>query len=167
EAKGVHPANILAITFTNKAAREMRERVDGLLGLGTSARMWVSTFHSMCVRILRRDIDRIGISKNFSILDTSDQLTVIKRVLKEANLDPKLYEPRTILGAISSAKNECMTVTDYKKAVEYSKDPREQKVGQLYQAYTKQLRKNESLDFDDLIMMKLELFKREPQVLEH
>ncbi|HEY4566525.1 DNA helicase PcrA [Planococcaceae bacterium Storch 2/2-2] len=167
EAKGVHPANILAITFTNKAAREMRERVDGLLGLGTSARMWVSTFHSMCVRILRRDIDRIGISKNFSILDTSDQLTVMKRVLKEANLDPKLYEPRTILGAISSAKNECMTVTDYKKAVEYSKDPREQKVGQLYEAYTKQLRKNESLDFDDLIMMTLELFKREPQVLEH
>ena len=167
KAKGVHPANILAITFTNKAAREMRERVDGLLGLGTSARMWVSTFHSMCVRILRRDIDRIGISKNFSILDTSDQLTVIKRVLKEANLDPKLYEPRTILGAISSAKNECMTVTDYKKAVEYSKDPREQKLGQLYEAYTKQLRKNESLDFDDLIMMTLELFKREPHVLEH
>ena len=105
EEKNVNPWNILAITFTNKAAREMKERVSGILGKGGED-VWVSTFHSMCVRILRRDVDAIGYDRNFTILDSSDQLTLMKRILKELNIDPKKYDPRSILGSISNAKNE-------------------------------------------------------------
>jgi DNA helicase-2/ATP-dependent DNA helicase PcrA len=164
--KQVYPSNILAITFTNKAAREMRNRIDGLLGHGTGARMWVSTFHSMCVRILRRDIDRIGFSKNFSILDTTDQLTVIKNVLKQLNLDPKKYEPRTMLNAISSAKNECITAEEFAANMN-AHNPYEKTVSEVYAAYAKRLQKNQSLDFDDLIMTTLTLFNTVPEVLEH
>ena len=112
EEKNVNPWNILAITFTNKAAREMKERVNQLLGSGGED-VWVSTFHSMCVRILRRDVDQIGYSRNFTIIDTSEQNTLMKRVLKELNIDPKKYDPRSILGAISNAKNELLTPADY------------------------------------------------------
>ena len=164
--KNVYPSNILAITFTNKAAREMRERIDGLLGEGTCDRMWVSTFHSMCVRILRRDIDRIGISKNFTILDTTDQLTVIKNILKERNLDPKRHNPRTILGSISSLKNDGVTLKQFAKTVSEN-DPYQQFILEMYKDYTKKLRQNESLDFDDLIMQTIELFKQVPEVLAH
>lgn len=164
--KQVYPSNILAITFTNKAAREMRNRIDGLLGHGTGARMWVSTFHSMCVRILRRDIDRIGFSKNFSILDTTDQLTVIKNVLKQLNLDPKKYEPRTMLNAISSAKNECITAEEFAANMN-AHNPYEKTVSDVYAAYAKRLQKNQSLDFDDLIMTTLTLFNTVPEVLEY
>ena len=164
--KQVYPSNILAITFTNKAAREMRNRIDGLLGHGTGQRMWASTFHSMCVRILRRDIDRIGFSKNFSILDTTDQLTVIKNVLKQLNLDPKKYEPRTMLNAISSAKNECITAEEFAANMN-AHNPYEKTVSEVYAAYAKRLQKNQSLDFDDLIMTTLTLFNTVPEVLEY
>lgn len=164
--KQVYPSKILAITFTNKAAREMRERIDGLLGNGTGERMWVSTFHSMCVRILRRDIDRIGFNKNFSILDTSDQLTVIKNALKELNIDSKRFDPRSMLNAISSAKNECIDVKTYQQQVNEA-NPYERTVAQVYENYQKRLRKNQSLDFDDLIMQTIRLFEEVPDVLEY
>ncbi len=164
--KEVYPSKILAITFTNKAAREMRERIDKILGPGTGESMWVSTFHSMCVRILRRDIDRLGFSRSFSILDTSDQLTVIKNILKEQNIDPKRYDPRSMLNAISSAKNICIDEETYEAQMN-EHNPFEKTVAQVYKAYQKRLRKNQSLDFDDLIMTTLTLFKRVPDVLEY
>jgi len=163
--KDVYPSKILAITFTNKAAKEMRNRIDGILGNGTGNSMWVSTFHSMCVRILRRDIDRLGYSKSFSILDTSEQLTVIKRILKDQNIDPKKYDPRSMLNVISSAKNECIDAETFAgQANQFN--PFEKTASEVYTAYNKRLRKNQSLDFDDLIMTTLTLFKRVPEVLE-
>ena len=164
--KNVYPSNILAITFTNKAAREMRNRIDGLLGAGTGERMWVSTFHSMCVRILRRNIDRIGYAKSFSILDSSDQLSVVKSVLKQLNLDTKQYDPRSMLNAISSAKNECIDEQTYRGQINPS-NPYERTIADVYDGYAKRLRQNQSLDFDDLIMMTLVLFERVPDVLEY
>lgn len=161
--KHVAPWNILAITFTNKAAREMRERVQAILGPGADD-IWISTFHSMCVRILRRDIDRIGVNRNFSILDTSDQLSVIKNILKERNIDPKKFDPRSILGSISSAKNELIDAEEYTKT---AGDFYDQVVSDVYTDYQKRLLKNQSLDFDDLIMMTIRLFERIPEVLEH
>jgi DNA helicase II / ATP-dependent DNA helicase PcrA len=161
--KGVNPWNILAITFTNKAAREMKERIQKLLG-GAAEEIWISTFHSMCVRILRRDIDRIGVNRNFSILDTTDQLSVIKTILKEKNIDPKKFDPRSILGTISSAKNELLSPEEYaKQAGSYY----EQIVSDVYTEYQKRLLKNQALDFDDLIMTTIHLFKRVPEVLEY
>lgn len=164
--KQVYPSNILAITFTNKAAREMRERIDGLLGAGSGERMWVSTFHSMCVRILRRDVDRIGLSKSFSILDSADQLTAMKQVLKELNIDPKQYDPRAMLSAISNAKNECIDEEQYRKNSNPN-NPYEKTVANIYERYAKKLRQNQSMDFDDLIMMTIKLFERVPDVLEY
>ncbi len=163
--KEVYPSKILAITFTNKAAKEMRNRVDGLLGNGTSQSMWVSTFHSMCVRILRRNIDRIGYSKSFSILDTSEQLTVIKRIIKDQNIDSKQFDARSMLNIISSAKNECIDAQTFASQANQF-NPFEKTAAQVYTAYDKRLRKNQSLDFDDLIMTTLILFKRVPDVLE-
>ncbi|MFJ7952001.1 DNA helicase PcrA [Lysinibacillus sp. NPDC096418] len=164
--KEVYPSKILAITFTNKAAREMRERIDGILGNGTGDSMWVSTFHSMCVRILRRNIDQIGMSRNFSILDSTDQLSVVKNVLKDENIDPKRFEPRAILNAISSAKNECITADEFAANMNEN-NPYEKTVALVYKGYEKRLRRNQSLDFDDLIMTTITLFKRVPEVLEY
>lgn len=164
--KGVYPSKILAITFTNKAGREMRERINSLLGDGIGEQMWVSTFHSMCVRILRRNIDRIGFSKNFSILDTTDQLSVVKNIFKEQNIDVKKFEPRAVLGAISSAKNECITAEQFRANCSPS-NLYEKVVADVYEAYEKRLRRNQSLDFDDLIMTTITLFQRVPDVLEY
>lgn len=161
--KDVAPHNILAITFTNKAAREMKERVNDLVGRGSGS-VWVSTFHSMCVRILRRDIDRIGYDRNFTILDTTDQLTVIRQVLKNLNIDPKQFDPRAMLGAISNAKNELITPEEYRKN---QNSYYERQISDIYEAYQKMLRKNQSLDFDDLIMQTTHLFDRVPEVLAY
>lgn len=163
EEKGVSPRNILAITFTNKAAREMKDRVSKLVG-PEAIDMWVSTFHSMCVRILRRDIDRIGFNRNFTILDSSDQLSVIKQVLKELNIDTKQFEPRAMQGQISSAKNELITAEEFSNKAGNFYD---RQVARVYEGYEKVLRKNQSLDFDDLIMQTIHLFKRIPEVLEY
>lgn len=163
DEKDVSPHNILAITFTNKAAREMKERVQKLVGRA-GQHMWVSTFHSMCVRILRRDADRIGYNPNFTIFDTSDQQTAMKQVLKELNFDPKQYDPRSMLNQISSAKNELMGPEDYEETahIEYEKN-----VSKIYRAYQKKLQQNQAMDFDDLIMQTVHLFKRVPEVLEY
>ncbi|XXM72095.1 DNA helicase PcrA [Lysinibacillus sphaericus] len=160
--KGVNPYNILAITFTNKAAREMKERINKILG-GASEDIWISTFHSMCVRILRRDIDRIGMNRNFTILDSTDQQSVIKSILKDKNIDPKKFDARSILGSISSAKNELITPEEFSKTAGGYYD---QVVSDVYTEYQKRLRKNQALDFDDLIMTTIHLFQRVPEVLE-
>lgn len=161
EEKEVNPWNILAITFTNKAAKEMKERVKSLLG-PDGENVWVSTFHSMCVRILRRDVDHIGYSRNFTIIDSSEQLSLMKRVLKELNIDPKKYDPRSILGAISNAKNALLTPEDYQ---ELQGDFFEQIVGRCYDMYQRELRQNQCMDFDDLIMNTIRLFKENPDAL--
>lgn len=163
EEKGVNPWNILAITFTNKAAKEMKERVISLMEAGGED-VWISTFHSMCVRILRRDVDHIGYSKNFTIIDSSEQLTLMKRVVKEQNIDPKKYDPRSILGAISNAKNELLTVAAYSAR---QGSLFEDIVARCYDSYQKELRRNQCLDFDDLIMLTIRLFQDNPEILQY
>lgn len=160
--KNVAPWSILAITFTNKAAREMKDRISAIAGPDAED-IWISTFHSMCVRILRRDIDRIGYNRNFTILDSSDQVSVIKQCQKEMNIDPKKYDPRAVLGLISSAKNELKTPEQYGGMVA---GPVEQIAQQVYSLYQKKLKSNNSLDFDDLIMKTIQLFEEVPEVLE-
>lgn len=161
-ASGVAPWSILAITFTNKAAKEMQNRVAALVGHGAED-IWVSTFHSMCVRILRRDIERIGYSSSFSILDGGDQLSVVKSCMKEMNIDAKQFEPRTIQAEISNAKNELRGVDQFEK--EAGKDFFLAMVARIYRLYQRKLQAANSLDFDDLIMKTIELFKSEPEVL--
>ncbi|MGN8790759.1 DNA helicase PcrA, partial [Paenibacillus barengoltzii] len=157
------PWAILAITFTNKAAREMQDRVSRLVGGPEGRDIWVSTFHSMCVRILRRDIERIGFTSNFSILDSTDQLSVIRNCMKEQNIDTKKFEPKAVQAAISAAKNELITPQQYEQKIG---DYFEGIVAKIYTQYQRQLRQNNSLDFDDLIMKTIELFKAAPDVLD-
>jgi DNA helicase-2/ATP-dependent DNA helicase PcrA len=141
----------------------MKERIVKLVG-PDAEEIWISTFHSMCVRILRRDIDRIGYSHNFTILDTSDQLTVIKQVLKEENLDPKKFEPRSILNKISAAKNLLQGPSEMKaKATNFI----DEVAAQVYAKYQHKLRTNSSLDFDDLLMKTVHLFEQVPEVKEY
>ena len=159
----VHPWNILAITFTNKAAREMKERVSQLVG-SQAEEMWVSTFHSMCVRILRRDIELLGFQRSFTICDPSEQQTAMKRILKKLDIDNEKYDYRMILNSISQAKNDLEDVEEFnKKYTGYV----EQIIGKCYREYQKELAKSMTLDFDDLIMLTVQLFQKHPKTLQY
>ncbi len=163
EEKGILPWNILAITFTNKAAKEMKERVAKLLG-ESGQDVWVSTFHALCVRILRRYIDRLGYNRAFTITDTSEQRTLVKRILADLNLDSKKFDSRALLSAISNAKNNLLTPKEYKKS---AGTPFEEIAADVYERYQSALKENQSLDFDDLIMMTIQLFDQEAEVLDY
>ena len=164
EECGVNPWNIMAITFTNKAAGEMRERVDDMVGFGSES-IWVSTFHSTCVKILRRYIDRIGYDNSFTIYDTDDQKSVMKDICKRLQIDTKNLKEKTILGYISSAKNEMLSPQSYMKMNQ--SDYHMSKVAQAYVEYQETLKKNNALDFDDLLVLTVELFKNCPDVLDY
>jgi DNA helicase-2/ATP-dependent DNA helicase PcrA len=161
--KGVRPWQILAVTFTNKAAAEMRERVENLVGAQLARQMWISTFHTACVRILRQEIDRLGFNSNFVIFDTHDQLSIIKNVLKELDLSDKNFQPRAVLSAISTAKNKLVDAKEYaRQAADYWAST----IAKVFQRYQAKLQANNGLDFDDLIMLTVRLFKEAPEVLE-
>ena len=159
---GVNPWNILAITFTNKAAQEMRERVDQIAGFGAD-QVWVATFHATCMRILRRHIDRLGYDTNFTIYDTDDQKSVIKQVCKRLNIDTKMYKERTLLSEISSAKDELVDVREFE--VKSVGDYKKSVIAKVYREYQETLKKSNALDFDDIIVKTVELFKSCPEVL--
>ena len=161
--KGVNPWNILAITFTNKAAGEMRSRVDQLVDFGADG-VWISTFHSMCVRILRRHIDCMGYNNNFTIYDTDDSKALMKDVCKRLEIDTKIYKEKMILGAISAAKNDMVTPRDYKEIA--GDDFAHQQIAEAYRVYQADLKKNNAVDFDDLLLLTVQLFNRKPEILE-
>ncbi|MFD1672956.1 DNA helicase PcrA [Agrilactobacillus yilanensis] len=162
EEKGVNPWNVLAITFTNKAAREMKERVGQLLNADDAQAVWVSTFHALCVRILRRESEKIGYARSFTIADPAEQLTLIKRILKNLNLDPKKFEPRSILGAISNAKNQLITPKEF-----HPENLFEKTVAQVYERYQASLQADQAMDFDDLIMLTIQLFESDRTTLSY
>lgn len=162
--QGVNPYHIMAITFTNKAAKEMRERVDDLVGFGAE-HIWVSTFHSTCVRILRRHIDKLGYGNSFTIYDADDQKSLIKQICKQYKIDTKMMPERKIINEISSAKDEFMTPSEYETRHQY--DFKKKKIAQIYKEYQKQLKANNALDFDDLIFKTVELFQFHPEVLDY
>ena len=164
EEAGVNPWNILAITFTNKAADEMRERACNLVGAG-SENLWISTFHATCSRILRRHIDLIGYDRNFTIYDANDQKSLMKEVMKSMKIDNKQFTEKAVLSEISAAKDECKSPSDYKN--EFADDFRRKKIGEIYEQYQKRLRENNALDFDDLLVKTVELFQTNPDILEY
>lgn len=162
--KGIMPWNILAITFTNKAAREMAERVEKLIG-DKANDMWVKTFHSACVRILRRDIDKIGYDKSFNIIDADDQKSLVKECLKELNLDDKIFTPKSVMSEISSAKDSLKLPPEYGKSV--AGDYKKEKTAQVYELYQEKLKVSNCLDFDDLIVQTVRLFMMSRETLEY
>ena len=164
EEQGVNPWNILAITFTNKAAGEMRDRVDQLVGFGSES-IWVSTFHSMCVRILRRHIELLGYDTNFTIYDTDDQKTLMKDVCKLLEIDTKRFRERALMSAVSQAKNELITPEEFR--LNAGGDFPQRKIADVYEEYEKQLRANNALDFDDLLFKTVQLFQTQKDVLEY
>ena len=161
--RGVNPWNILAITFTNKAAEEMRQRVDKLVCFGAES-VWVSTFHSACVRILRRFIDRLGYENHFTIYDTDDQKTLIKEVCRKVDVDTKVFKERSLLSAISSAKNEMILPDEFE--LNAGGDFAKMKIAKVYREYEAQMRANNALDFDDLLVKTVQLLQTQPDVLE-
>ncbi len=161
---GVNPWNILAITFTNKAAGEMRERVDKIAGFGSDS-VWVATFHSTCVRILRRHIELLGFANNFTIYDTDDSKSVMKDVIRSMDLDPKIYKERSFLNVISHAKDELISPEEF--LLNAGADFKQQLYGRAYSEYQKALKKNNALDFDDLIVKTVELFNSHAKVLDY
>ena len=164
EEKNVKPWDIIAITFTNKAANEMKERIENLIGDGVKD-MWVGTFHSICVRILRRFIDRIGFDTSFIIFDTSDQKTLIKNCLKDLNIDDKLFTERSVQSEISNAKNEMLEPEQYTAKV--NGDFRKSKIALVYELYQKRLKENNAIDFDDIINYTIKILMENPEVLEY
>ncbi len=164
EEKGINPYNILAITFTNKAAEEMRHRIDDMVGFGSES-IWVSTFHSCCVRILRRFADRIGYETNFAIYDTDDQKTVMKQICKKMEIDTKMFKEKMFLNSISNAKNELIDPKQF--LLDAGSDFKELKKAQVYAEYQKTLMENNAMDFDDLLMKTVELFQKNEDVLEY
>ena len=162
--KNIAPWNILAITFTNKAANEMKERIEKLVG-DAAKNIWMGTFHSICVRILRKYIDRIGFDSSFLIFDTNDQRTLMKECLKALHIDDKLFTDRSVLAEISNAKNEMLEPKAY--CVKYAGDFRKEKIGEIYTLYQKRLKENNALDFDDIINYTIKILTEKPDALEY
>ena len=164
EEKGVNPWNILAITFTNKAAEEMRERAVSLVGPG-SENLWISTFHATCSRILRRHADLLGYNRSFTIYDASDQKSLMKEVLKSMKIDTKQFPEKAVLSAISAAKDECKSPLDYRN--DCGDNYRDIRISEIYEEYQKRLKENDAMDFDDLLVKTVELFQAHPDILDY
>ena len=163
-ANGVKPWNILAITFTNKAANEMKERIEKLIG-DAAKDLWMGTFHSICVRILRKYIDRIGFKSDFVIFDTSDQKTLVKECLKSLKVDDKIFTDRVVLSEISNGKNDMLDPKAY--GVKYAGDFRKEKIAEIYEVYQRKLRENNAIDFDDIINFTIKILSENPDVLDY